>query len=70
MPHHSVLDNYGDTRRKIPHSRLSGTLRDSKAPQIQDIHDSAFSQDIKVEDDFLTTSNYLSDKPRMSLRER
>ena len=68
--HNSSEDNYGDTRRKNPHHRFSGTLRDPMSPQMQETYGSAFQKDIKEEDDFIPTSNYLSDKPRMSLRER
>jgi len=67
--HNSSEDNYGDTRRKNPHHRFSGTLRDPMSPQMQETYSSAFQKDIKEEDDFIPTSNYLSDKPRMSLRE-
>merc|ERR1719150_1496404 len=44
-------------------------MRDGMSPLNQDIHTSVFNQDIKQEDDFTPTSNYLADKPRMSLRE-
>ena len=70
MAHHSNLDNHSELRRKMPHYRSSGTLRDGMSPHNQDIHTSVFNQDIKQEDDFTPTSNYLADKPRMSLRER
>ena len=70
MAHHSNLDNHSELRRKIPHYRSSGTMRDGMSPHNQDIHTSVFNQDIKQEDDFTPTSNYLADKPRMSLRER
>ena len=69
LAHHPISENYGDTRRKIPHYRSSSTVRDGMSPLNQDIHAPSINQDRK-HDDFITTSNYLADKPRMSLRER
>ena len=69
--HHPRSEVYGDTRRKIPLGRSAGTLREGMSPHHQDAHDMSFNTDIKQEEeDYSPSSNYLSDKPRMSLRER
>ena len=70
IAHHTISENYGDTRRKMPHNRSSSTVRDGMSPINQDILASSLNQERKHEDDFMPTSNYLADKPRMSLRER
>ena len=68
--HHSRSEFYGDARRKIPIGRPGAIVREGMSPQHLDIHDMPINADIKQEEDFTPSSNYLSDKPRMSLRER
>ena len=68
--HHSRSEVYGDTRRKIPLGRSSGTLREGMSPH-QETYDMLLNTDVKQEEENYSPScNYLSDKPRMSLRER
>ena len=68
---------YDGTRRKIPLPSATGgrgdiTLGSSPhGSQHHDIHDIHHNIDIKHEEEKYTTNcNYISDKPRMSLRER
>jgi len=66
--YHSRTEMYGDMRRKIP--RSGGILREGMSPQNDDISDLMLEADVKQEEENSTpSSNYISDKPRMSLRE-
>ena len=67
---HSRSELYGDTRRKIPISRSGAAIREGMSPQHLELHDLPINADIKQEEDYTPSSNYISDKPRMSLRER
>ena len=67
--YHSRTEMYGDMRRKIP--RSGGILSEGMSPQNDDISDLMLEADVKQEEENSTpSSNYISDKPRMSLRER
>ena len=59
---------HSNVRRKVPIMSRAGIT--SHVNQQHDIHELQHNVDIQQEENYTPTSNYISDKPRMALRER